>query len=76
MLKTATALLSAAIFSVVASTAFAATGSMSKRDMAMMKKCQSMSHTAMMKNKKCMAMMKKHPSMMKNNSMGSNEGHS
>jgi len=37
--------------------AFAAT--MSKSDMTMMKKCQGMSQSMMMKNKKCVALMKK-----------------
>ncbi len=39
---------------------------MSKSKMAMMNKCKAMSHDAMMKNKGCMAMMKAHPDMMKN----------
>lgn len=46
----------------------AANAAMSKSDTKMMKKCESMSESAMMKDKKCMAMMKKHPDMMKNGS--------
>ena len=42
---------------------------MSKQDMMMMKKCQGMDHDAMMKNKGCMKMMKKHPDMMTDGSM-------
>lgn len=81
MLRTATIALSVAMFAAFGSTAFAAHHSMSsshmsKRDMAMMKKCESMSHSAMMKNRNCMAMMKKHQGMMKSNSMGSKPGSS
>jgi hypothetical protein len=36
----------------------------------MMKKCQSMSESAMKKDKNCMAMMKKHPDMMHGSSSG------
>ena len=38
---------------------------MSPSEMKTMKSCQKMSHTAMMKSKKCSAMMKMHPDMMK-----------
>ena len=37
---------------------------MSKSEMAAMNKCKAMSHDAMMKNKKCAAMMKKESDMM------------
>lgn len=37
---------------------------MSKSQMKMMDKCKAMDHDMMMKNKSCMAMMKKHPDMM------------
>ena len=42
---------------------------MSKTQMNTMHRCQSMSHDMMMKNHKCMMMMKMHPDMMKD-SMG------
>jgi len=50
-----------AIATAVSGMASAATMSsgMSKRDMTMMKKCHSMSRHEMMKNKRCVAMMKK-----------------
>ena len=38
---------------------------MSPSEMKTMKSCQKMSHAAMMKSKKCSAMMKMHPDMMK-----------
>ena len=38
---------------------------MSDKDTKTMKMCQGMSHDDMMKNKKCMDMMKMHPDMMK-----------
>ena len=38
---------------------------MSKTQMMAMKKCHGMSHRMMMKNKKCVSMMKMHPDMMK-----------
>jgi hypothetical protein len=38
---------------------------MTKAQMASMKRCNVMSHSMMMKNKKCVAMMKMHPNMMK-----------
>ncbi len=38
---------------------------MSPAEMKTMKSCQKMSHSAMMKSKKCSAMMKMHPDMMK-----------
>ncbi len=38
---------------------------MSPAEMKTMKSCQKMSHDAMMKSKKCGAMMKMHPDMMK-----------
>jgi hypothetical protein len=44
---------------------------MSKSDMTMMKKCQGMSESAMKANKGCMAMMEKHPDMMKGGTTGS-----
>ena len=37
---------------------------MSMADKKMMKKCGAMSHDMMMKNKRCMKMMKMHPGMM------------
>lgn len=37
---------------------------MTKSQMASMKRCNAMSHSMMMKNKKCVAMMKMHPDMM------------
>jgi hypothetical protein len=37
----------------------------SNKDMATIKMCKEMSHDAMMKDQKCMAMMKMHPDMMK-----------
>ena len=43
------------------------TSHMSKADMATMKRCQAMSHDMMMKDAKCMKMMKMHPDMMNNN---------
>jgi hypothetical protein len=42
------------------------TSKMSKADMATMKRCQAMSHDVMMKDSKCMKMMKMHPEMMNN----------
>lgn len=42
---------------------------MSKGDMAMMKKCQKMSHAMMMKDARCASMMKAHPDMMKSGMM-------
>jgi hypothetical protein len=42
-------------------------GQMSKADMATLKHCQAMSHDMMMKNAKCMKLMKMHPDMMNNN---------
>lgn len=41
----------------------------SKGGMAMMKKCQKMSHATMMKNARCTSMMKAHPDMMKRGMM-------
>ena len=38
---------------------------MTPAEMKTMKSCQKMSHAAMMKSKKCSAMMKMHPDMMK-----------
>jgi hypothetical protein len=38
---------------------------MSAKHMRMMKSCQAMDHDMMMKNKRCMKMMKMHPDMMK-----------
>ena len=43
-------------------------GTMSKSQMAAMKKCQAMSSDMMMKNKKCMSMAKMHPEMMQGGS--------
>ncbi len=42
---------------------------MSKSQMKMMHGCQAMSHDEMMKNSKCMKMMKMHPDMMKGDAM-------
>ena len=64
MKRLAAVVLGVAFITSASGAAYAAT---SKSDMAMMKKCQSMSEDAMMKNKKCMAMMKKHPDMMGGN---------
>jgi len=64
----------AILLTFAAGTAYAASdmsGSMSKSDTAMMKKCQGMSQSAMQKNKKCMAMMKEHPDMMQSGTSGS-----
>lgn len=46
-----------------------APGTMSKSQMAAMKKCQAMSSDMMMKNKKCASMAKMHPEMMQGGSM-------
>jgi hypothetical protein len=43
---------------------------MSKAEMATMKQCHNMSHKAMMKSKRCTAMMKSHPDMMHSGKMG------
>ena len=42
---------------------------MSKADMTRMKRCQKMTHKAMMKSRRCAAMMKSHPDMMKSGMM-------
>lgn len=42
---------------------------MSAADMRMMKSCKRMSHDKMMKNQKCMDMMRMHPDMMKSDGM-------
>jgi hypothetical protein len=75
MTKTAIAALSAALLTASLGMASAATSSMSskmsKSNMAMMQRCEGMSASAMKRNKKCMAMMKAHPDMMKSGgSMG------
>ena len=44
-------------------------GTMTKSQMATMKKCQAMSSDKMMKNKKCTSMAKMHPEMMQGGSM-------
>ena len=66
-MKRLTTCVFAAALIAISGAAFAANDSMStgmsKKDMAMMKKCQSMSKSAMMKNKRCMTMMKKHNMM-------------
>ena len=48
------------------STGAMSSSAMSKADMATLKHCQAMSHDAMMKNAKCMKMMKMHPDAMSN----------
>lgn len=53
------------------STSPMASRSMSKSQMATMKRCQAMSSDIMMKNKKCSAMVKMHPEMMQPASSGS-----
>ena len=42
---------------------------MTPADMKMMKSCKAMSHSRMMKNAKCMEMMRMHPDMMKSGKM-------
>lgn len=62
------------VIAVAAALSFASAGfaaTMSKSDMKMMKKCQGMSQSMMMKNKKCAALMKKEK-MNGSGSMGSN----
>jgi len=66
-----TAGFSIALLTFVIDPTYAAGRSMSKSDTTMMKKCQGMSESAMMKNQKCMAMMKKHPDMMNGGTNGS-----
>lgn len=44
---------------------------MSKMQMKTMRACEAMGHDKMMKSRKCMAMMKAHPDMMKDGSMPS-----
>jgi hypothetical protein len=64
----------AVLMTFVAGTAFASDGSeVSKNEMAMMKKCKSMSESAMKADNNCMAMMKKHPDMMKMDTTGSGD---
>ena len=61
MKNLAIAAIAAGLLAYAGDPAFAA---MSKKDSAMMEKCHSMSENAMMKNKGCKAMMKRHPDMM------------
>ena len=65
----------AVLMTFAAGTAFASDGSeVSKDEMIMIKKCQSMSESAMKADNNCMAMMKKHPDMMKIDTTGSGSG--
>jgi len=74
MIKSVSCALAVTFALAVSGSAFAATKSQS--DTSMMKKCQGMSKSAMMKNKNCESLMKKYPDAMNGSGATSGSMHS